>query len=574
MVLATVLAPVGAASILHVDPRSPQDGPGQTWDTAFHFPTDALAAAAVGDEIRIARGTYRPDQSRAVPGGSNSRSATLLIAVELTLAGGYAGFGEVHPDARDFNRFETTLSGDIGVLGNAGDNAYHVITAEPAAASYVLDGVTIRHGNANGPFPHDAGGGLYTRSPSSLARSCTFEANAAASGGAIAVAAGRLVLQTCRLVENTALFGGGVDLQHDALTARECTFERNVAEHYGGAIFGQPAIECDLVSCAFSANRAIVAEGGAVSILTHLPVRMTGCSFFGNASGSRGGALSIGTIGELPVANCLFSGNRSEYGGAVTLFFQSAATPSFTGCTFAGNTASQEAGGVLLLGGGGTAGFANSIFWGNRHDGATEADAIHMAGGVEASVTFSCIEDEDAGDEAIPFGGKTNANIDDPPTFADADGGDGVAGTVDDDLRLLNGSPCIDAANTQATPLDWHDLDDDGDVRERVPFDLDGKPRFVNDPASPNTGNPDPQYGTRMVDMGAYEARAIADLDEDGDVDLIDHQIFVGCMGGPDVTDRPPGCRTSNAKPADFDGDGDVDAADFATLTAQFGGSL
>lgn len=572
--LAAVLAPAGAQSILHVDPRSPQDGPGQTWETAFHFPTDALAAATAGDEIRIAQGTYRPDQSRAVPGGSNSRSATLRIAVELTLAGGYAGFGAVDPDERDFDRFETTLSGDIGAPGNAGDNAYHVITADPSTASLVLDGVTVRYGNANGPFPQDAGGGLHTRSPSAMIRSCTFEANAAVTGGAIAVVAGRASLQSCRLAENTALFGGGVDVQHDALTARDCTFEHNVAEHYGGAVFGQPAIECDFVTCVFTANRAIVAEGGAVSILTHLPVRLTGCAFFGNASGSRGGAISIGTLGQLPVANCLFSGNRSQHGGAVTLFFQSAATPLFAGCTFAGNTASLEAGAVQLLGGGGTAAFVNTIFWGNRHDGAAQADAIHIAGEVQASVRFSCIEDEDAGDDEIPFGGAANGNIDDPPTFADADGGDGVAGTLDDDLRLLHGSPCIDAGDVAAVPSDWHDVDGDGDISERIPFDSDGKPRFVDDPVSPDTGNPDPPHGTRIVDMGAFEARAIADLDDDGDVDLLDHQLFVGCMGGPGVTDRPPGCRTASAKPADFDGDGDVDAADFAVLAVQFGGSF
>ncbi len=573
-VLVASLTPAGAQSILHVDPRSPQDGAGQAWETAFHYPTDALAAATAGDEIRIAQGTYRPDQSRAVPGGSNSRSATLLIAVELTIAGGYAGFGEGNPDERDVDRFETTLSGDIGVIGNAGDNSYHVITGAPAAGAFVLDGLTVRAGNANGSFPHDAGGGLYTQSPSPMLRSCTFEANAAVSGGAMAVVAGRPRLQSCRVVENTALFGGGVDLQRDALTARDCTFERNVAEHYGGAIFGQPAVESDLVSCVFTANRAIVAEGGAISILTDRPIRMTGCSFFGNTSGSRGGAISIGTLGPLPVTHCLFSGNRSERGGAATFFFQSLATPRFTGCTFAGNTASQEAGAVQLLGGSGTAGFANCIFWGNRHDGDPEPDAIHIAGGGQASVEFSCIEDEDAGDDEIPFGGQANANIDDPPTFADADGGDGVAGTVDDDLRLLQGSPCIDAADAATVPSDGHDLDGDGDVSERVPFDLDGKPRFVDDPASPDTGNPAPEYGSRIVDMGAYEARAIADLDDDGDVDLLDHQFFVGCIGGPGVTDRPPGCRTSSAKPADFDGDGDVDAADFAVLAVQFGGSF
>ena len=45
------------------------------------------------------------------------------------------------------------------------------------------------------------------------------------------------------------------------------------------------------------------------------------------------------------------------------------------------------------------------------------------------------------------------------------------------------------------------DLDADGNVTEPVPFDLDGNPRFRDDPATPDTG-----HGVApIVDMGAYE---------------------------------------------------------------------
>ena len=74
----------------------------------------------------------------------------------------------------------------------------------------------------------------------------------------------------------------------------------------------------------------------------------------------------------------------------------------------------------------------------------------------------------------------------------------------DNDFRLASESPCIDAADNTAVPADLDDLDDDGDVDEPTPFDLDGNPRFVDDPATDDTGNGTPP----IVDMGAYEFQA------------------------------------------------------------------
>lgn len=44
-------------------------------------------------------------------------------------------------------------------------------------------------------------------------------------------------------------------------------------------------------------------------------------------------------------------------------------------------------------------------------------------------------------------------------------------------------------------------MDDDLDVAEPIPYDLDGNPRFADDPAVTDTG-----AGTApIVDIGAYE---------------------------------------------------------------------
>ncbi len=92
-------------------------------------------------------------------------------------------------------------------------------------------------------------------------------------------------------------------------------------------------------------------------------------------------------------------------------------------------------------------------------------------------------------------------NISDNPLFIDYDGNDGIVGTEDDNLKLDQISPCNDAANNNAVPLDLYDLDGDGNYEEPLPIDIISNPRFVDIEVKGDTG-----LGTLpIVDMGAYE---------------------------------------------------------------------
>ena len=79
-------------------------------------------------------------------------------------------------------------------------------------------------------------------------------------------------------------------------------------------------------------------------------------------------------------------------------------------------------------------------------------------------------------------------------------------------------SPCIDAGENAAVPSDILDLDNDSDTAEPLPYDLDGNPRFIDDPATTDSGSGVPP----IVDMGAYEYYSF-DLDGDGIPDEQDH---------------------------------------------------
>ncbi|MFQ5807169.1 MAG: hypothetical protein ACE5I3_12040, partial [Phycisphaerae bacterium] len=155
-------------------------------------------------------------------------------------------------------------------------------------------------------------------------------------------------------------------------------------------------------------------------------------------------------------------------------------------------------------------------------------------------------------------------NIDADPLFVDPDGPDNDPNTWEDnDYRLSVGSPCIDAGDNDAVPPDIADLDGDGDVDEPIPFDLDGNPRFVDDPGMPDSGNGTPP----IVDMGAYEFQGetcFGDLDGDDDIDLTDLAQLLGNYG-----------TTSGAvyTDGDLDREGDVDLADLAALLSVYGTS-
>ena len=132
-------------------------------------------------------------------------------------------------------------------------------------------------------------------------------------------------------------------------------------------------------------------------------------------------------------------------------------------------------------------------------------------------------------------------NIGGDPQFADPDGKDNVLGTLDDDLRLSAGSACIDAAANVSAGPDETDVDDDGDVLEAMPFDVDGNLRFIDVLGTPDTG----LGSSPVVDMGAYERIADCNSNEVPDEQDIADGTSQDCNGDslPDECQVSPDCN-------------------------------
>ena len=608
---------VHAGAIRYVDDDAPPNGDGLSWDTAYKFLQDSLFEAegdATINEIHVAGGTYKPDEDEGGNVAPEDRTATFQLIDGVAILGGYAGLSagkKGDPNERDVSLYAAILSGDllgndIDFFVNRDDNSYHVVTAEANDASAILDGYTVRGGNADGPEDFEAGGIAIDGGAPTISR-CTIAYNLAENAGGMILAESSATITECAFIGNKALYAGGVlaigggpsytdctfignqaygdgggmiSYLGDA-TITGCTFQGNRAECWaGGAIqlFGNPIV----ADCQFIDNRALgeAPWGGAIAIADQSSPIIIGCTFDGNAAvlGSGGGILSHGSpiiidclfIGSdssaieyrtplsttkifpilmdcafvdnediairlfafggstalLTVVNSIFSQNTGSIAGAIMLF----SNPGFArinaiNCTFVNNV--SRSGGAINDGsddGPAPSVVVNSILRGNQ-------PAQIVDDHDQLTVSYSNVEG----------GWPGTGNIDADPLFVDPDDGD---------YHLQAGSPANDAGHNWA-------------IAGLAGTDLDGNPRFADDPAATDTGCGVPV----IVDMGAYEFQGdpfpvkLGDIDGDGVVGIIDFLALLAAWGP---------CTKDCCLP-DLDLDGVVGIMDFLILLAEWG---
>jgi hypothetical protein len=603
---------------LYVDDDAPAGGDGSSWQTAYRFLQDALAAAAGGGtvtEIHVAQGVYTPDRDESNPDGvsdccvphggtgcgdagceamvcaavplccavgwdascaaaaadlcgpcADARTATFQLLDGVALRGGYTGLGPGGlPDVRDTVLYETVLSGDLagndgpGAFENNDENSLHVVTGSGIVdtEATVLEGFTVSAGNANGPgWPEygSIGAGMVNVTGSPTVTDCVFDFNRALDAGA-----------------------GMSNVYDSDVIVTTCEFSDNVVDQAAspstsGGMFNGFDSDAVVTGCVFQGNSA--GDAGGMGNEECAPT-VTGCEFTENQADVGGAVYNRMLTQGSRFGNCIFTDNSAGAGGGI---YNYESSPKIEGCRFVGNTVTWE-GGAIVNAFGASPEIVNCLFHENLSVNARGAigNAVDAAptilnctitgntgcgnhsndgfGGHCTPIVSNCIVYGNTGGQIVDVLGATTT-----VTYSNVQGGWPGTGNIDVD-PLFADPGGDDYRLSGGSPS--IDAGHNWAIAGLADADLDGNPRFAADEADfdPGCGIP------VVVDMGAYEYQGepfpvkLGDLDGDGAVGVNDFLLLLAGWGG---------C-VEDCCLADLDLDGDVGVADFLILLAEWG---
>jgi hypothetical protein len=315
--------PVRAAGILYAKPGPTGIGDCSSWVNACML-QDAIAAAASSDQIWVQAGTYTPHAS--------DRAVSFNLKGGVAVYGGFAGT-ETQLSQRNPVANVTILSGDlsgddIGFTNNS-ENSYHVVIGTNTNSTAILDGFTIRGGNANGDS--FTGGGMYNYAGSPTLRNVTFSGNSAYSAGGMGNDINsNPTLMNVTFSGNSASYGGGMYNYTSSPTLMNVTFSGNSADTSGGGMYSNNSSNPMLTNVIFSGNSASFGGGGMVNIGIATLMNVT---FSGNFANQVGGGM-YNSGGSPTLTNVTFSGNFASSGSSGGGMFNDGGNPTLTNVTF------------------------------------------------------------------------------------------------------------------------------------------------------------------------------------------------------------------------------------------------
>ncbi|MDJ0755420.1 MAG: right-handed parallel beta-helix repeat-containing protein [Ardenticatenaceae bacterium] len=265
----------------------------------------AVDAAAAGDEIKIAAGSYTLSGSQ--PG------QVVQLTKGVTLTGGFASanWSTADPQANP------TIVNAQGVFGRRVIDVN--IPNFPGSLPFRITGLIIEGGNGDATLDFD-GGGVYVQSGNG-----TIEDNI--------------------VRDNKARHGGGIYVISGNVSIRENLFEGNEADR-GGGLWLNGAVPLLLEANVFRQNE--VRTGGGAVLTGQVTAR--GNLFEDNMARS-GGAVFAGQLDQyalLPLVTLIenqFESNNGEFGGAVNL---NSGAATLTGNSFLDNFSSHAGGAVYV----------------------------------------------------------------------------------------------------------------------------------------------------------------------------------------------------------------------------------
>lgn len=456
--------------ILYVKKGS--NGDGSSWENALGELADALKIAEeqnIDNEILIkqiwvANGSYSPLYIAGDGGNANDRSFVLPKNVEIY--GGFAGT-ETSVNQRDWKNNSTILQGD---------NVYHVVISSGDAGKTVLDGFTIKGGNAsvrsnncirkykvpchitvnNSWIYTGYGGGIYLSNSSPKLKNLIISDNNAVDAGAgitIDVSnsfLNNITITNNKLIGNNAIGGSGVYTLKSSPFLQDVSIINNNIETTNVKAKGAGVYNLDSEKPRL--NNVIISDNAIINYK------------YKNAIG-KGGGIYIENS-NLLLTNSLVVRNKSGEGGGI--YIEHSNESEFTNVTISDNEVSANKGSGLYCNNANPT-IYNSIIWGNKPNTTSNDD------GKKPIFNYSLVQYNFSTDN-FNLSGQT-----DP--------------LLEDRYKLNPNSPVINKGNNEYIIS--------------TNKDLDNSPRIVN----------------KTVDIGAYEYQNEALCNSFKDITINDTEV-------------------------------------------------
>ncbi len=367
-VMTTLLFLCELTAPAQADPGVLYVAPGQGCGGAspcFESVQAAVDAAAPGDEIRVAAGTYTDVSAR--PRNDVTTAGVVIQQVYLsktvTIRGGYTTSDWATPypitqptllDAQNQGRVlyitgnvSPTLEGLRITGGNAaglgggwwygladGGGGVYVITA-----TATLNNIQVFSNTAS------VGGGLYLHDSDAMLSSNTIISNTAWWGGGLFLYSSNATLSGNLVTSNTAKWGGGLSLVLSPAILNGNTISSNVADDSGGGVYLYLS-DAMLSSNTITSNTA--GGGGGGLYLDSSNATLNGNTIISNTTGGGGGGLYQTGGAPTLIGNTIVSNSASDNGGGLYL---NSSNATLSGNTITSNTTGSGGGGLYQTGG-------------------------------------------------------------------------------------------------------------------------------------------------------------------------------------------------------------------------------